>query len=221
MFQQAVTLFSSALRLARPATALIASTLATLAFSASPFVTVALLLTANVAAANSELVAAARSRTEVSVTYDGTYTALAYPGGDVADNIGVCSDLVIRAYRQLKVDLQRLVHEDMQNSFAAYPNHWGLTKPDPNIDHRRVPNLETFFQRHGQALGVSQNATDYQPGDLVTWRLQGRLPHIGIVSDKVAPGSQRPLIIHNVGAGPKEEDRLFAYPITGHFRYTP
>lgn len=167
------------------------------------------------------LIDAARARTEVDVTYNGAYQRLSYPGGDVADNIGVCTDLVIRAYRQLGVDLQRLVHEDMQTSFSTYPSHWGLSQPDPNIDHRRVPNLATFFTRHGQRRPVSTDPSDYQAGDIVTWTLQGRLPHIGILSNRYVPGTQRPLVIHNVGAGPKEEDRLFAYPITGHYRYDP
>lgn len=176
---------------------------------------------AGLAANPQALVDAARTRTEVAVTYDGAYQALSYPGGDVADNIGVCTDLVIRAYRQLGVDLQQLVHEDMQTSFSTYPSRWGLPRPDPNIDHRRVPNLATFFTRHGQEHPVSTDPSDYQAGDIVTWTLQGRLPHIGILSNRYAPGTQRPLVIHNVGAGPREEDRLFAYPITGHYRYYP
>lgn len=167
------------------------------------------------------LVGAARARTEVSVTYDGAYQSLDYPGGDVDNNIGVCTDLVVRAYRRLGVDLQQLVHEDMLANFGTYPSHWGLAKPDPNIDHRRVPNLAKFFGRQGKALVVSNNPGDYRAGDIVTWTLQGHLPHIGIVSNRFAPQTQRPLVIHNVGAGPKEEDRLFAYPMTGHYRYHP
>ncbi len=167
------------------------------------------------------LIHAARARTEIAVTYDGAYQRLAYPGGDVAGNIGVCTDLVIRAYRQLGIDLQQLVHEDMQASFDSYPSRWGLSQPDANIDHRRVPNLATFFTRHGQQRPASKDPSDYQAGDIVTWTLQGRLPHIGILSNRYAPGTQHPLVIHNVGAGPKEEDRLFAYPITGHYRYYP
>ncbi len=167
------------------------------------------------------VVEAARVRTRSSVIYDGAYRRLDYPGGDVPLSIGVCTDLVIRAYRTQGIDLQQLVHEDMRRDFAAYPDHWGLAAPDRNIDHRRVPNLETFFARHGTRLPVSQRASDYRPGDLVTWRLDGRLPHIGIVSDRTVPGTDRPLVLHNVGAGPKEEDRLFAYPIVGHFRFAP
>ena len=167
------------------------------------------------------LVEAARARTTISVTYDGAYQRLTYPGGDVPNNIGVCTDLLVRAYRQLGIDLQERVHNDMRGSFSRYPARWGLSKPDPNIDHRRVPNLATFFRRQGQALAPSSNPGSYQAGDIVTWQLQGRLPHIGIVSDRNAPNTQRPLVIHNVGAGPQEEDRLFAYPITGHYRYHP
>jgi len=171
-----------------------------------------------------QLVGAARARTQLDITYNGAYRRLSYPGGDVPDHLGVCTDLVVRAYRELNIDLQRLVHEDMRTNFTQYPPLWGLTRPDRNIDHRRVPNLATFFSRHGERLPISQRGTDYQPGDIVTWRLAGNLPHIGIVSDRQAkdPASStasRPLIIHNVGSGPKEEDRLFHYQITGHYRY--
>ncbi|AFV00313.1 DUF1287 domain-containing protein [Simiduia agarivorans] len=166
-----------------------------------------------------QLVDAARERTQHSVTYDGRYLAIDYPGGDVPANIGVCTDVVIRSYRALGIDLQVLVHEDMQQRFDAYPSKrlWGLTRTDRNIDHRRVPNLQAFFSYAGAVLPVTDTPSDYQPGDLVTWMLPGNLPHIGIVSDKKT--GERPWIIHNIGAGPKEEDRLFDYPITGHYRY--
>lgn len=168
------------------------------------------------------LIAAAVERTGHQVAYDGSYRRLPYPGGDVPDNVGVCTDLVIRAYRQgLGIDLQREVHVDMKQDFASYPQVWGLTRPDPNIDHRRVPNLETYFARHGQSLPVSRNAEDYRPGDLVTWRLPGNLPHIGIVTDRRSADGSRPLIAHNIGRGPALEDMLFVYPIAGHFRYLP
>jgi uncharacterized protein YijF (DUF1287 family) len=173
-------------------------------------------------AAAHRLIEAAVERTRHSVAYDGSYRRLAYPDGDVPDDIGVCTDLVIRAYRQgLGVDLQVAVHEDMVQAFAAYPRIWGLTRPDPNIDHRRVPNLETYFARHGQSLPVSRAAEDFRPGDLVTWRLPGNLPHIGIVTDRRSADGARPLIAHNIGRGPMLEDMLFAYPIAGHFRYLP
>jgi hypothetical protein len=130
----------------------------------------------------------------------------------------VCStDVLIRACRALGVDLQVLVHEDMRRAFAHYPQKWGLRGPDRNIDHRRVPNLQTFFARHGTVLPVSDDAGDYAPGDLVTWRLPGELPHIGIVSGRRVDG--RPLVIHNIGSGVREDDSLFAFPITGHYRY--
>jgi uncharacterized protein len=165
------------------------------------------------------LVDAARERTFKSEIYDGSYRAIAYPMGDVPDDRGVCTDVVIRAYRKVRVDLQVLVHEDMRNNFSAYPKFWGLRKPDRNIDHRRVPNLQNFFQRAGASLPVSSSPTDYKPGHLVTWMLPGNLPHIGIVSDRTVAGTSRPTIIHNMGAGTTEEDILFSYPITGHYRY--
>ncbi len=168
-----------------------------------------------------DLVAAAKERLKHVVLYDGSYQTIAYPMGDVHKNKGVCTDVIIRAYRTLNVDLQQLVHEDMTGAFAAYPKNWGLKKPDPNIDHRRVPNLETFFQRHGQALPITQEAKDYQPGDIVSWRLNhSNLPHIGIISDHKA-ASGRYEVIHNIGFGPQSEDMLFAHKITGHFRYIP
>lgn len=166
-----------------------------------------------------ELIAAARERTQHQVRYDGSYRKIAYPLGDVPNHIGVCTDVVIRAYRKLGIDLQQLIHQDMKSNFRLYPKIWGLKRPDTNIDHRRVPNMETFFSRFGQTLPVSDKGSDYQAGDLVTWRLPGNLPHIGIVSDQRR--GKRPLIIHNIGAGPTEEDMLFDYPITGHFRYLP
>lgn len=169
-----------------------------------------------------QLNVAALSRIQASVTYDGRYLKIPYPNGDVPANIGVCTDVVIRAYRQLNIDLQQRVHEDMKQHFSRYPSKriWGLKRPDTNIDHRRVPNLRTFFKRHGQSLPISDKAADYLAGDLVTWMLPGNLPHIGIVTDKkTATGS--PKIVHNIGRGPQLEDILFDYPITGHYRYLP
>ena len=162
-------------------------------------------------------------RTSHSVRYDGKYIPIAYPGGDVPSHIGVCTDVVIRAYRQLGDDLQKLVHEDMTANFLAYPSKriWGLTTTDTNIDHRRVPNLQTFFSRQGKKLAISNEKRDYRPGNLVTWMLPGNLPHIGIVSNKLHPSTGNPMIVHNIGAGPKLEDMLFNYPITGHYRYLP
>lgn len=172
---------------------------------------------------DSQLVAAAMERTRHSVTYDGGYHRLAYPNGDVPANIGVCTDVIIRSYRAVGVDLQVRVHEDMAAHFDAYPSRriWGLHSPDTNIDHRRVPNLQTFFARHGESLPVTANPEDYKPGDLVTWTLPGNLPHIGIVTDTRFAGSGNPGIVHNIGAGPRHEDMLFEYPVSGHYRYAP
>lgn len=170
-----------------------------------------------------DLAAAAMERTRHSVTYDGRYVSIDYPMGDVPAHMGVCTDVVIRSYRALGVDLQQRVHEDMRAAFAEYPSArlWGLSRPDSNIDHRRVPNLAAYFRRQGSALPISQQAKDYQSGDLVTWMLAGNLPHIGIVVDARSDDGARPLIVHNIGAGPVMEDVLFRYPITGHYRYLP
>jgi uncharacterized protein YijF (DUF1287 family) len=166
------------------------------------------------------LVAAAVAQTRTRVTYDGSYRRIAYPGGDVPDTIGVCTDVVIRAYRKVGVDLQVSVHEDMKRAFSAYPQQWGMRGPDSNIDHRRVPNLQTFFRRAGAAVPVSREAAAYQTGDIVSWMLPGNLPHIGIVTGEKAP-SGTPLIVHNIGRGPEVEDVLFRFTITGHYRYRP
>ena len=172
---------------------------------------------------NHDIVNALIHRTTQQVTYDGAYYRLEYPGGDVPANIGVCTDVIIRSYRQLGIDLQKLVHEDMQANFRAYPSKriWGLTKPDKNIDHRRVPNLQVYFERHAQVLTKSLNAADYKTGDIVTWMLPGNLPHIGMVVNQIAQGSGNPLIVHNIGRGPEMSDMLFAYTITGHYRFVP
>ena len=169
------------------------------------------------------LVDAAIERTKHNVRYDGAYFSIPYPNGDVPSDIGVCTDVIIRSYRAIGTDLQRLVHEDMANNFSAYPSSriWGLKSTDRNIDHRRVPNLQVFFTRHGIKLPVSNNAQDYKPGDIVTWMLPRNLPHIGIVTDQISSSSGNPLIAHNIGAGPKLEDILFDYKITGHYRYAP
>jgi uncharacterized protein YijF (DUF1287 family) len=173
----------------------------------------------SVMAAN--IVFAARSRTFVDIRYDPKYVRLSYPGGDVPADTGVCTDVVIRTYRAaFGFDFQKAIHEDMKSNFDAYPKAWGLSRPDKNIDHRRVPNIETFLQRKGAAVKITKNPDDYHPGDLVTWRLGGRLPHIGIVSDKKST-SGTPLIIHNVGSGPVEDNLLFNTKISGHFRYHP
>lgn len=158
-------------------------------------------------------------RTSHRVIYDGSYRRLSYPGGDVPDDIGVCTDLLIRSYRALGIDLQRLVHEDMVSDFSVYPQRWGLSKPDPNIDHRRVQNLQTFFNRRGIVLPITKDPRGYEAGDLVTWMLPGGRPHIGIVVDRTSDDGQRPLIVHNLERGPQIDDFLFSHPITGHYRY--
>jgi len=167
------------------------------------------------------LVTAAMERTQHQVRYDGAYVKLEYPMGDVAASTGVCTDVIIRSYRQLGIDFQQLVHEDMKENFSVYPSKriWGLTRPDKNIDHRRVPNLQRFFTRHGKSFTVTNKGSDYKAGDLVTWMVNGNLPHIGIVVKAQSDDGKRPLIVHNIGRGPQLEDMLFSYPITGHYRY--
>ncbi len=167
------------------------------------------------------LVAAAVERTSHQVGYDGSYRSIAYPGGDVPDDVGVCTDLIIRSYRSIGIDLQRQVHEDMVRAFDEYPGLWGLARPDSNIDHRRVPNLRAFFRRRGAELSLTRAASDYRTGDLVTWLLPGNLPHIGMVIDSRSADGRRPLIVHNIGRGPMVEDVLFTFEITGHYRYLP
>lgn len=164
-----------------------------------------------------KLVLDARKQVGVTLSYDPTYRRLSYPGGDVPQATGVCTDVVIRALRQQGLDLQEAVHRDMRAHFALYPKHWGLSRPDSNIDHRRVPNLMTWFKRQGWSQPVSREASAYRAGDIVTWDLGRGLTHIGIVSDRQSPTGV-PLILHNIGRGTQEEDILFAYSITGHYR---
>ncbi len=162
--------------------------------------------------------AAARAQVGVTTTYDPAYRTLAYPGGDVPTSTGVCCDVVIRALRTAHgFDLQRAVHEDMAGNFAAYPRKWGLKKPDTNIDHQRVPNLQTYFTRRGWSLAVGRTAAAFRTGDIVTWDLGKGLVHIGVVSDRQSRAGT-PLVIHNIGRGAQEEDVLFAWTITGHYR---
>jgi len=162
----------------------------------------------------------AMRQTEITKTYDPAYIVIPYPNGDVPPETGVCSDVVIRAFRAAGVDLQRAVHEDMRGNFSLYPKKWNLPKPDTNIDHRRVPNLQTFFERKGKSLPITQNSDDYLPGDVVSWDLNGKgMTHIGVVSNIFSGNTKRYLIIHNIGAGTKAEDVLFDWKVTGHFRY--
>jgi uncharacterized protein len=165
-----------------------------------------------------KIIANAIEQTKVTRTYDPAYVKLAYPGGDVPMNTGVCTDVVIRAFRSINIDLQKEVHEDMRKNFAVYPRNWGLNSPDTNIDHRRVPNLMTWLKRQGKAKPVTQNGQDYQPGDIVTWDLGGGQQHIGLVTN-IPVNSERLSIAHNVGSGAKVEDVLFKWKPIGHYRY--
>lgn len=165
-----------------------------------------------------KVVEAAVAQTAHRVTYDGSYRRIPYPNGDVPADRGVCTDVVIRAFRKVGIDFQQLVHEDMTRAFAVYPKLWGLRSPDANIDHRRVPNLQTYLRRRGAELSRT-DGREYQTGDLVTWMLPGNLPHIGIVTERRSTDGKRPLIVHNIGRGPEVQDMLFDYPITGHYRF--
>lgn len=162
------------------------------------------------------IAAAAETQVGVTVLYDPAYVRLAYPGGDVPLERGVCADVVVRAFRQIGVDLQVEVHEDMKKSFRSYPRNWGLRGPDSNIDHRRVPNLMKFFERKGKRVSMDG---PYHPGDIVAWRLPGGYHHIGIVAAERVGGAGRPLIVHNIGAGTRKEDILYSYTIIGHYRW--
>jgi uncharacterized protein len=165
-----------------------------------------------------KIIANAIEQTNITRSYDPAYVKLAYPGGDVPMNTGVCTDVVIRAFRSINIDFQKEVHEDMQKNFAVYPRNWGLTTTDTNIDHRRVPNLMTWLKRQGKAQTVTQNGRDYQPGDIVTWDLGGGQQHIGLVTN-IRTNADRLAIAHNVGSGAKVEDVLFRWKVIGHYRY--
>ena len=170
-----------------------------------------------------KLAEAAKARLNPAIRYDARYVKIGYPWGDVPADTGVCSDVVIRTYRALGVDLQSLLHEDMRRAFSAYPSRkiYGLKKADPNIDHRRVVNLEAFFERVGASLPVTNDPGNYLPGDIVTWRLSGSEPHTGVVIDRRDPRTGNPLIVHNLGAGVRAEDILFLSPPVGHYRFAP
>ena len=157
-------------------------------------------------------------QTAQTFEYDPSYAKLTYPNGDVPLERGVCADVIVRAFRKAGVDLQKEVHEDMTRHFSAYPDKWGARKPDSNIDHRRVPNLMTLFERRDKSVPVTRNPADYKPGDVVAWELDNRLLHIGLVTDAVATGTRNYLIVHNIGAGAKIEDVLMAWKIIGHYR---
>mgnify|MGYP001206919672 FL=1 len=171
-----------------------------------------------------DFVLAAIDRTKKDIEYNPAYFSIEYPNGDIPEMYGVCTDVVIRSYRKINIDLQKLIHEDIVAKYNDYPlkNNWNQNNADSNIDHRRVPNLEVFFSKYGESLSISNDPNDYHPGDIVTWDLSGSSPwHIGIVSNKISSTSNNPLIIHNIGSGPVESDMIFAYPIRGHYRYLP
>jgi uncharacterized protein len=163
--------------------------------------------------------AGAIEQTTQTTGYDASYVKLDYPNGDVALDTGVCADVVVRAFRKAGLDLQKELHEDMKKNFAKYPQKWGARRPDSNIDHRRVPNLMTWFDRQGKALTVTKDAKDYLPGDVVAWQLDNGLPHIGMVSKIKVEGTERYAVVHNIGLGARIEDTLFVWKITGHYRY--
>ena len=183
-------------------------------------VSVALLLSlaagASAAGVHSTIARAAAGQVGVTTLYDPSYVGLAYPGGDVPPDRGVCADVVVRAFRAAGIDLQVEVHQDMKGSFAAYPRNWGLRRPDRNIDHRRVPNLMKYFERKGKSLPLDAL---YEPGDVVAWRLPNGLHHIGVVAEDRVPGARHRYAIHNIGAGARKEDVLYAFKILGHYRW--
>ena len=167
---------------------------------------------------------AALERTKYNIIYNGNYFNIEYPNGDIPEGYGVCTDVIIRSYRAINIDLQQLIHEDIIKEFNDYPlrNIWNQNSADSNIDHRRVPNLEIFFSKYGVSIPVSNNPSDYKPGDIVTWDLQGSSPwHIGIVTNKLSSVTNNPLIVHNIGRGPTIDDMIFDFPIRGHDRYFP
>ena len=167
-----------------------------------------------------KMLQSAEEQTRLTKNYTQAYFTIQYPNGDLPIDTGACSDVVIRSFRAAGIDLQKEVHEDMAANFAAYPKKWGLSAPDTNIDHRRVPNLQTFFTRRGRSVDITANGDDYLPGDVVSWDLDGKgMTHIGVVSNLWNEKTKRYLIIHNIGGGTKAEDRLFDWKITGHFRY--
>ena len=166
-----------------------------------------------------KVVDAALAQIGVTTLYDPAYAKLKYPGGDVPIDRGVCTDVIIRALRRVDVDLQALVHDDKLKSPAAYPKEWGNLPPDTSIDHRRVPNLMVFFQREGKQVPMTTSPADYLPGDIVAWRLPSGLLHVGLVTSKLVPGTNRPLVVHNIGEGAQCEDVLFAFTQVGHYRW--
>ena len=183
------------------------------------FIFIANLATAQHQFSPEKISKAALELTQQSVVYDGSYYSMPYPNGDVPEGIGVCTDVVIRTYRANGLDLQKEVHEDMSTNFNLYPNKWGLTRPDSNIDHRRVPNLMTYFERQGSKLPITNKGSDYLPGDIVAWNLGGGTTHIGMVVNRLSNDKKRYQIVHNIGGGQVLEDCLFDFDIIGHYRF--
>ena len=168
----------------------------------------------------SKILQNAEEQAHLTKNYTQNYYTIPYPNGDLPIETGACSDVIIHSFRAAGIDLQKEVHEDMAANFSAYPKKWGVPAPDPNIDHRRVPNLQTFFTRKGKSVGISTDPGAYRPGDIVSWDLDGKgMTHIGLVSNLWNEKTKRYLIIHNIGGGTKAEDRIFDWKITGHFRY--
>jgi uncharacterized protein len=176
-------------------------------------------LPANSAPQLKEFIDGAVAQAGVTTDYDPAYVSLSYPNGDVPLKTGVCSDVVVRAFRKVGVDLQKEVHEDMSRAFDAYPKRWGLSGPDSNIDHRRVLNLMTYFERQGKSIPISDEPNDYLPGDVVAWDLGGGVYHIGLVTDMLSETERECLIVHNIGLGTRVEDVLFKWTIKGHYRF--
>lgn len=176
-------------------------------------------LPANVPPQLKQMLDGAIAQAGVTTSYDPSYVALVYPGGDVPEQTGVCSDVVVRAFRKAGIDLQKEIHEDMKTARSDYPTKWGATSLDANIDHRRVLNLMAYFRRHGKSLPVSYSATDYQPGDIVAWDLTSGIDHIGIVTNMLSDSDDHYLVVHNIGAGTRVEDVLFDWTIKGHYRF--
>ena len=191
----------------------------TLPFLATPSTSALLPLSTDVSPQLRHLVESALEQTKVTTGYDPSYVAINYPGGDVPPETGVCSDVIVRGFRKAGLDLQKEIHEDMKLGWSSYPRKWGSASPDTNIDHRRVLNLMTYFDRKGKAVPVTTNRSDYIPGDIVTWDLGNKVDHIGVVVNVWSGDSHGYLIVHNIGAGARCQDVLFNWQITGHYRY--
>ena len=166
-----------------------------------------------------QFVEAAIEQSKVTTGYDPSYVKIDYPNGDVSSDTGVCSDVVVRAFRKAGIDLQKEVHEDMVAAWSEYPRKWGARGTDTNIDHRRVLNLTTYFDRQGKSLPITNDRADYLPGDVVAWELSDGVEHIGIVTNLSSEADEHYLIVHNIGAGARVEDVLLAWKIIGHYRY--